>query len=230
MTSGPSADDPRDGYIERCLFRPLARPVTRRLLSTAVSPNAVTVTGAAAGIAGGLLIGSAGAGGVLAGVACLALSGVLDCADGELARRRGMVSRVGHLLDIAGDLAVNVAVLAGIARRLLRTGAVPDWPVLLTLGLGVAGAFAVITWSDASASRRLGIPRWENAVLHGVLSPLSTRDWHVFPVAFALAGRLDLLLLGAAVGAHVFWAAALVLLLRVRRAAQVQGSAARVRQ
>ena len=49
-------------------------------------------------------------------------------------------------------------------------------------------------------------------------------------LAFALAGRLHWLVPGAAVGAHVFWLVTLVLLLRVLRAAQVQGSAPRVRQ
>ena len=50
-----------------------------------------------------------------------------------------------------------------------------------------------------------------------MLSPLTTRDWHVFPVLFALAGRLDLLVPAAAVGAHLFWVTGLVLLMRVLR-------------
>ena len=65
-------------------------------------------------------------------------------------------------------------------------------------------------------------------MLDGVLGPLTTRDWYVFPVAFALAGRLDWLVPAAAVGAHVFWLVTLVLLARVLRAAQLQGSAPRV--
>ena len=49
----------------------------------------------------------------------------------------------------------------------------------------------------------------------GVLSPLSTRDWYVFIVAFALAGQLEWLVPAAAVGAQVFWVAGLVALVRV---------------
>jgi phosphatidylglycerophosphate synthase len=181
-----------------------------------VSPNTVTIVGTAVGIAGGLLVG--GAGTVAAGVACLVASGVLDCSDGELARMRHAESRLGHVLDVAGDTLVNAALLAGIVHRLARADALPGWPVLAALALGVAGAFAAISWSEATERRRHRASRWENRVLDGVLGPLTTRDWYVFPVAFALAGRLDWLVPAAAIGAHVFWMVTLLLLVRVLRA------------
>jgi len=232
MTSGaePVPGNPRDGYIDRLLYRPLARPLTRALLPTPISPNAVTLASAAIGVSGGWLVGSGDAAGVLAGVACLVASGILDCCDGELARLRHAESGLGHVLDVAGDTLVAVALLAGIVRRLVRSGPVPGWTVLAALGLGVAGAFAAITWSEVTEPRRRRVARWENRVLDGVLGPLTTRDWYVFPVAFALAGRLGWLVPAAAVGAHVFWIVTVGLLVRVLRAAQLQGSAPRVRQ
>ena len=232
MTGGaePVLGNPRDGYIDRLLYRPPARLLTRALLPTPVSPNAVTLAGAVVGVTGGWLVGSAGAVGVLAGVACLVASGILDCCDGELARLRHAESRLGHVLDVAGDTLVAVALLGGIVRRLVWSGTLPAWSVLMALGLGVAGAFGAITWSEVTESRRRRVSRWENRVLDGVLGPLTTRDWYVFPVAFALAGRLGWLVPAAAVGAHVFWIVTLVLLVRVLRAAQLQGSAPRVRQ
>jgi phosphatidylglycerophosphate synthase len=232
MTPGSALplDHPHDGYVDGILYRPLARPVTRLLLATPASPNAVTLASTAVGVAGGLLVGSAGAGGVLAGVLCLVVSGVLDCSDGELARLRHAQSRLGHALDVTGDTLVAVALLAGIVRHLARSHAMPGWPVVAALGLGVAGSFAAISWSEAMEARRRRVACWENRVLDGVLGPLTTRDWYVFPVAFALAGRLDWLVPAAAVGAHAFWLATVVLLLRTLRAAHVQGSAPRVRQ
>jgi len=211
--------NPRDGHLDRLISRRLSPVVTRLLLPTPVTPNVVTVFGTAVGVAGGLLIGSPGTAGIVAGVLCLLASGVLDCSDGELARLRGESSRLGHVLDVAGDTLVAVALLAGIVLRLTASGQFPGWPALLALSLGVAGGFTVIT-----------VACWENRVLDGILGPLTTRDWYVFPVAFALAGRLAWLVPAAAAGAHVFWLVALVLLLRVLRAAQLQGSAARVRQ
>ena len=222
--------NPRDGHLDRLISRRLSPVVTRLLLPTPVTPNVVTVFGTAVGVAGGLLIGSPGTAGIVAGVLCLLASGVLDCSDGELARLRGESSRLGHVLDVAGDTLVAVALLAGIVLRLTASGQFPGWPALLALSLGVAGGFTVITASEVTEARRHRVACWENQVLDGVLGPLTTRDWYVFPVAFALLGRLAWLVPAAAAGAHVFWLVTLVLLLRVLRAAQPQGSAARVRQ
>jgi len=208
-------ENPRDGWLDSLLFRRLSRPLTRRLLPTGVSPNAVTFAGILIGIAGGLLLGAPHSALVAAGVAALVGSGVLDCSDGELARLRFAESRLGHWLDITGDTAVHAAVLGGIVLGLRESNRVPGTPVLVALALGVVGAFAVVTWSELTEGRRRRAGGWENRVLDGVLGPLSTRDWHVFVVVFALAGRLDGLVVGGAVGAHVFWLIGLVLVRRV---------------
>jgi phosphatidylglycerophosphate synthase len=212
-------ENPRDGYLDRFFYRRLSRPLTRVLLRTPLSANAVTVLGIALGVAGGLCLGATGPAGILAGVALLVASGLLDCCDGEIARLRFTESRFGHALDMTGDTLVHVAVLTGIARRLARAGHMPGWPVLALLGVGVAGAFAAITWSEATEARRRRLDAWENRVLDGVLSPLSTRDWYVFVVGFALAGRLDRMVTWGAVGAHVFWLAVVLLVARVLRRA-----------
>jgi phosphatidylglycerophosphate synthase len=181
----------------------------------------VTLIGIALGVAGGLLVGTPGAAALVGGVLLLLASGVLDCSDGELARLRFAESRLGHWLDVSGDTAVHLALLAGIAARIERAGDAPGWPMIALLVLGILGAFAVITWSEETEDRRRKVDGWENRVLDRILSPLTTRDWHVFPVLFALAGRLDLLVPAAAVGAHAFWAVSLVVLLRALRGASV---------
>jgi phosphatidylglycerophosphate synthase len=209
-------ENPRDGYLDRILNRHLSRPTTRLVLPTPLTPNHVTILGVIVGIVGGLLLGSATAAGRLAGVVALVVSSVLDCVDGEVARIKFTESRLGHLLDITGDTLVHTALLAGIAMQLGRQGAWPGAPVLWLLGAGVLGAFAATTWSEQTEARRHRIPdAWENRVIESVLSPLTTRDWYVFPVAFALAGRLDVLVPAAAVGAQAFWIAVVVLVARV---------------
>jgi phosphatidylglycerophosphate synthase len=208
-------ENSRDGYLDRLLHRHFSRPLSRLLLRRGVSPNAVTIAGIALGVAGGVLIGSAGAVAVATGVLLLLLSNVLDCSDGEIARAGFAESRLGHLLDMTGDTLVHLSLLAGIARRLAADGLVPPtWAVAL-LGLGVLGSFATISWSEVNETRRHEVDAWENRVLDAVLSPLTTRDWYVFPVIFALAGRLDLLVRAAAIGANVFWPIVLVLVRRV---------------
>jgi phosphatidylglycerophosphate synthase len=213
-------ENARDGYLDRVLHRRLSRPTTRLLLPTPLTPNHVTCLGVLVGVAGGLLLGSPTAAGVLAGVTALVVSGVLDCVDGEIARIKFTESKVGHALDVTGDTIVHAALLAGIARHIGRVGAWPDASVLWLLATGVLGAFGAITWSEQTEARRHRVAdAWENRVLDGVLSPLTTRDWYLFPVAFALAGRLDLLVPAAAVGAQAFWIAVVVLVARVLRRA-----------
>ena len=210
-------ENPRDGYLDRLLHRHLSRPLTRALLRTPLTPNAVTVIGIVIGVLGGILLGTPSAGATVVAVLFLTLSSVLDCCDGELARIRFSESKLGHLLDITGDTLVHLGLFAGIARRLAATGATPDTPALIALGLGILGAFAVITWSEATEARRTQVDCWENRVLANVLSPLTTRDWYVFPMAFAFAGRLDQLVPAAAIGAHGFWIVTLIVLRRVLR-------------
>lgn len=224
-------ENPRDGYLDRLLYRRFSRPLTARLLPTPVTPNALTVVGIVAGVAGGLLLGIPGLGATAAAVALLFLSSVLDCADGELARLRLAESRLGHWLDVVGDTVVHLALLGGIALRLAATGATPGGAELVTLATGVLGAFVAVSLSEHAETRRRRVPGWENRVLDGVLSPLSTRDWYAFPIALAALGRLDWLVPAAAVGAHAFWIAVAVLLRRAlaksAAADQLQASAAR---
>jgi phosphatidylglycerophosphate synthase len=225
-------ENPRDGYLDRLLHRHLSRPLTRVLLRVPVSPNTITVVGVLLGMLGGILIGFPGPLALAAAVACVVLSGVLDCSDGELARLRFAESPLGHVLDVTGDTLVHLTVLGGVAARAVREGAVLANGVVVLLVLGALGAFAAISWSERTEERRRRVGGWENAVLDGVLSPLTTRDWYVFPLAFALAGRLDVLVPAAAVGAHVFWSSVTVLLVRVlaRSRAQAHASVPRVRQ
>ena len=209
----------RDGYLDGLLSRRLSRPLTRRLLATSLSPNAVTGIGIVLGVAGGLSLGLPWPLGAVLAVVLLACSSVLDCVDGELARIRFAESRLGHVLDVTGDTVVHLALFGGIALTLGRAGAFPDRATLVLLVAGVTGAFAAITWSEVTEARRHRVRCWENRVLDGVLSPLTTRDWYVFPLVFALLGRLEWMVHAAAIGAHAFWVVVVVLVARVLKRA-----------
>jgi len=217
-------ENPRDGYLDGVCYRRVSRlAVTPLLLRTPLTPNAVTVLGVAAGVAGALLLGVPGVLPVVGAVLLLVLSGAMDCADGELARLRFHESKLGHVLDVMGDTLVHVALLIGIALRLTRAGAVPEARWLWMLAVGVVGAFVAITLCEVNEERRLRAAGWENRVIDGVLSPLTTRDWHVFPVAFAALGVLDWLVPWAAVGSQLFWVGTLVLCWRALRRARHAG-------
>jgi len=211
-------ENPRDGYGDRLIYRRLSRPVTRVLLRTALTPNQVTIAGTLLGIAGGVALAWPTWLGIVAGVVCLIASGVLDCCDGELARLRFTESNVGHALDVTGDTLVSLALVGGLTARLIQTVIErPGWPTLALLGVGIAGAFAAISWAESVESERRRVPSFENRLLDGLLSPLSTRDWYVFPLGMAALGWLGVFPLAAAIGANVFWPLVLVVTARALR-------------
>jgi phosphatidylglycerophosphate synthase len=210
-------ENPRDGYVDRLLYRRLSRPVTRLLLRTRVTPNQITIAGTLLGIAGGASLALPTWLGIAVGVLCLIASGVLDCCDGELARLRFSESNIGHALDVTGDTLVHAALVAGLSTRFVELATTPTWPTLLLLSIGIAGAFAAISWAESVEDERRRVPSFENRLLDGLLSPLSTRDWYVFPLALAALGWLEVFPLAAAIGANVFWPVAVVATARALR-------------
>lgn len=116
-----------DELINTYLLRPIAGLLVRALYPSPVTPNQVTVSAIAAGIvsASCYLPGTPGLTAV-AGL-FLTLKDILDSADGQLARAKGVFSRRGRFLDSIGDLVVNFCVFLAIAAALHRGGA--SWPV-----------------------------------------------------------------------------------------------------
>src|SRR5436305_4503002 len=87
-----------EGYFDRNFYTPLGGWIARRLSRTKLTPNQVSwlSVGAAAAAAAAYLFPSLT--GALAGSALFLLSGVLDSADGQLARATGRTSELGETL------------------------------------------------------------------------------------------------------------------------------------
>lgn len=141
--------------IDRWLHRPLADLlVVRPLLPmTFVSPNHLTLASGALSLAAGVGWATGQpqlAAGLLFG------SIVLDCADGQLARRRGSASRFGRMLDGAVDGVAPTAVLIGMA-TFLGQGPAP-WSWLAAAAAGVSLGWHAIRY-DALKSVYLGAAR-----------------------------------------------------------------------
>jgi CDP-diacylglycerol--glycerol-3-phosphate 3-phosphatidyltransferase len=121
IKTGPQVPAPADageggtmGWMERLRpgVRSVLAPVTGTLVSLGVRADHVTVTG--------LLVSMAAAvaffeGMFRLGSGLLALAGLCDILDGEVARRRGVLSRFGAFLDSTLDRLADAIVLAGIA-------------------------------------------------------------------------------------------------------------------
>lgn len=93
--------------------QPALDHIARICLRLGISANALTVSAMVVGIAAALLVG---AGYSALGIAVLWLSGLLDAADGTLARLT-QPSPLGAILDITFDRVVEIAVIVALAWR-----------------------------------------------------------------------------------------------------------------
>jgi len=124
-----------DLFWNTYVCRPPAAVIVHLLAETRITPNQITLsafvvaTGAAA-----IIVLVPGYWGLLAGVLVFQFSYVLDCADGMLARLRGIQSPVGHLLDFLMDEIKAFVLLGAVAVRLFS-----EHHDVRFLVLGIAG-------------------------------------------------------------------------------------------
>jgi phosphatidylglycerophosphate synthase len=129
-----------DLFWNRFVCRPVAAVVVDGVKGTRVTPNQITLASFVVGIASAaLIIVLPGRAGLIAAAIVYQASYVLDCADGMLARWRGIASPAGHLLDFLMDELKAFAILAAAAVRLQLEH--PNQPFLL-VGLGGLVALA----------------------------------------------------------------------------------------
>ncbi|HEY6077415.1 MAG TPA: CDP-alcohol phosphatidyltransferase family protein [Polyangiaceae bacterium] len=128
-----------DLFWNRYVCRPIAAVLVSAIKDTRITPNQITLASFAVGMASaGLLLALPGHAGLLVAVLVYQSSYVLDCADGMLARWRGLASPAGHLLDFLMDELKAFAILAAAAVRLHLEH--PQQPFLL---LGLFGLVAL---------------------------------------------------------------------------------------
>jgi hypothetical protein len=139
---------PKDILWNRFVARPLAAVVIVPLSRTSVTPNQITLSTLAVFLVGaGWLALRPGWGALCVGAAILELSYVLDCADGQLARLKGMSSPVGAHLDFLMDELKAFALVAAVAVRLWRPAHDSRWLLEGLAGLVVVpGAISLTTF------------------------------------------------------------------------------------
>lgn len=101
--------------VDLYLHRPLARGLVGLLLHTPLSPNQVTLLSALLGGVSAFLVAQSAAhpGYRALGAFLLLASVVFDCADGQLARARGVSSTFGAVLDGVADYFVGIVTFLG---------------------------------------------------------------------------------------------------------------------
>ncbi|NOZ59463.1 MAG: CDP-alcohol phosphatidyltransferase family protein [Euryarchaeota archaeon] len=93
------------------VYRRFSIPVARLLVHTPLTPNMITILATLLGFYAAYLIAVQS---TVAGVLVLLVSQILDCADGDLARISGRVTRRGAYLDRVLDRFVDAALIIAL--------------------------------------------------------------------------------------------------------------------
>lgn len=99
-------------------FRVFSFIIVLPLKKTKLSPNYLTLLSMISGITAGIFFSYGDYKGLLYGVVALAITNILDCADGQLARLTGKSSRFGKTLDGIADIVTYVSIYTGVSYHL----------------------------------------------------------------------------------------------------------------
>lgn len=188
-----------DLFWNRYVCRPIAAVLVNALERTAITPNQITLASfGLAVVAAGSLIALPGHLGLLLAVLVYQASYVLDCADGMLARFRGIASPAGHLLDFLMDELKAFAILAAAAVRLEREQPGSSFLLLGLFGLvALASGIALTSFLRHPAiatSATAAEPAASRSRLLGLVEALAKFVIHYpsYLLYVALLGRLEL--------------------------------------
>ncbi len=205
-----------EGFMSRHFERRISLAITRRLVSTGVTPDMMTLTSLAVGLAGAPFFLSASPALQLTGALLFLAHSILDGCDGELARLKFLTSRRGAILDFWGDNVVHVAVFVCIAIGwTLHAGTA--WPLVL----GAIAAVATLG-SAALVFERTAADRPESAdspAMARLAAALASRDFIYLLMLCAAFGKASWFLIAAAAGTPAFF---LVTLWNERRRGRVR--------
>ncbi len=135
---------PQDNAISRFIFRPLSLRLTKLLVHTPVTANMLSATVGVMIAIACVLTATNDMRLVIAGAAVQALSGYIDCCDGEIARLKLLSSRFGAWLDTLVDESSTLAYMAAIGWHCHLYWGHPGWDVWT---VGIIVGLATYGWS-----------------------------------------------------------------------------------
>jgi phosphatidylglycerophosphate synthase len=200
-----------DGFMARHIERRISLAISRRLASTDVTPNQMTLVSMAIGLAGApFFLSSQGLWQTVGALLFLAHS-ILDGCDGELARLKFQESRSGGVLDFWSDNAVHIVTFACMAAG--WGGAIGQaWPLLLGAAAVLANVASagLVYWramrkKDDAGPLYTSVSTLPGRRLTRLLDALSRRDFIYLVVALALFGKANWFLLLASLGAPTYF-------------------------
>jgi phosphatidylglycerophosphate synthase len=185
-----------EGFMSRHFERRVSLAITRRLVTTPITPNVMTLVSLAVGLLGAPFFLSVDPLDQVIGSLLFLTHSILDGCDGELARLKFQESAAGARLDFWGDNLVHVSVFSCMAIGWSRaTGAA--WPLLPGVLAVVGTAFAAVLVSRHST---LGAPTAKARLADAV----ANRDFIYLVILLACFGRAHWFLVLVALGTPLF--------------------------
>lgn len=211
---------PTDGIYAKTNRRVSLR-ISRRLLSTRITPNQVTLaTLVCSAFAGAIMAGGTYPSFVLGGLLAWFAS-MLDGVDGELARARFQATPLGHWLEMACDYGFYIAVVTGYGVGFFRTTGSRTWLVLAAAGAaGVVASFLAVARTKHAYSTREPegdyYVAFQRTTMAHASNPVhlftryttflvSRAAFPYFIVLFAVLGLSRVMFLMILVGTHLSW-------------------------
>jgi len=190
-----------EGFMSRHVERLVSLALTRRLVWTAVTPNAMTLVSLAIGLSAAPFFLSSAPAWQLAGALLFLLHSILDGCDGEIARLKFLESPGGAALDFWGDNAIHVAVFAcmgvgwSLSDHMRWPLAVAALAVASTIAAACVEAPRMVSLSEAAPPRSA---RAKTA------DALANRDFIYLIVALAVFGKAGWFIIFVAIGTPIF--------------------------
>jgi len=128
-------------YPDLYFNRPLAFLFVKAIYGTDLTPNQLSVFSMLLGVAAGVCLGTGRPGLLPAAAGLLAVSIIVDCSDGQLARLKKNGTPLGRLIDGFADYVVGTAVYTGLG---LALSARSDRPALAWLAVAAAAASNIV--------------------------------------------------------------------------------------
>ena len=193
-----------EGFMSRHFERHVSLAVTRRLVWTPITPNAMTLVSLAVGLASAPFFLSARPAWQVLGALIFLAHSILDGCDGELARLKFLESARGARLDFWGDNVVHVAVFSAMAVgwSLAAHSALP-----LLLGVAAIGAVGVATAVLSGTGMQPRPP--DSEATARVVDALANRDFIYLVLVLSTVGRAWWFVALVATGTPIFVLAAL---------------------
>jgi hypothetical protein len=101
--------------VNLLFYRPVGFILAKLLIHTPVTPNGVTILSMLFGITAGMFYSAGRAVPTLIAGILFLTANLLDCTDGQLARLKGVSSKLGRILDGLSDYVTNITIFICIA-------------------------------------------------------------------------------------------------------------------